>query len=124
MLTLISERTGYPVDLIDPDLDLEADLSIDSIKRAEIAGEMASRLGMLSLDTAESMFEDLVKARTVRAIADWLGQAVSGAAQPDGTEPAGTELAGTSGRDGRPPHPRKQAGTRWRARASYGACPG
>jgi NAD(P)-dependent dehydrogenase (short-subunit alcohol dehydrogenase family) len=75
------------VDLIDPDLDLEADLSIDSIKRAEIAGEMASRLGMLSLDTAESMFEDLVKARTVRAIADWLGQAVSGAAAPAGAQP-------------------------------------
>jgi acyl transferase domain-containing protein/NAD(P)H-dependent flavin oxidoreductase YrpB (nitropropane dioxygenase family) len=95
VLTLISERTGYPVDLIDPDLDLEADLSIDSIKRAEIAGEMASRLGMLSLDTAESMFEDLVKARTVRAIADWLGQAVSGADGPAGTEPAGTEPPGT-----------------------------
>jgi acyl transferase domain-containing protein/NAD(P)H-dependent flavin oxidoreductase YrpB (nitropropane dioxygenase family) len=95
VLTLISERTGYPVDLIDPDLDLEADLSIDSIKRAEIAGEMASRLGMLSMDTAESMFEDLVKARTVRAIADWLGQAVSGADGPAGSGPAGTGPAGS-----------------------------
>ena len=27
--------------MIEPDLDLEADLSIDSIKRAEIAGELA-----------------------------------------------------------------------------------
>ena len=44
-LEIISERTGYPVDMIEPDLDLEADLSIDSIKRAEIAGELASRLG-------------------------------------------------------------------------------
>ena len=93
VLTLISERTGYPVDLIDPDLDLEADLSIDSIKRAEIAGEMASRLGMLSLDTAESMFEDLVKARTVRAIADWLGQAVSAPAATDPDAGAATQPA-------------------------------
>ena len=31
--------------MIEPDLDLEADLSIDSIKRAEIAGELARRLG-------------------------------------------------------------------------------
>lgn len=37
VLEIISERTGYPVDMIEPDLDLEADLSIDSIKRAEIA---------------------------------------------------------------------------------------
>jgi acyl transferase domain-containing protein/NAD(P)H-dependent flavin oxidoreductase YrpB (nitropropane dioxygenase family) len=89
VLTLISERTGYPVDLIDPDLDLEADLSIDSIKRAEIAGEMASRLGMLNLETAESMFEDLVRARTVRAIAGWLEQAVTdGPPAAGGTAPA------------------------------------
>lgn len=45
VLEIISERTGYPVDMIEPDLDLEADLSIDSIKRAEIAGELARRLG-------------------------------------------------------------------------------
>jgi NAD(P)-dependent dehydrogenase (short-subunit alcohol dehydrogenase family) len=77
--------------MIEPDLDLEADLSIDSIKRAEIAGEMASRLGMLSLDMAESMFEDLVKARTVRAIADWLGAAVS--APTPGAEAAAPETA-------------------------------
>ena len=121
VLTLISERTGYPVDLIDPDLDLEADLSIDSIKRAEIAGEMASRLGMLSLDTAESMFEDLVKARTVRAIADWLGQAVSGPAATAATEPEGGAADSS-----RPPRPRTRtrARMRWRARPSYGACPG
>ncbi len=130
VLTLISERTGYPVDLIDPDLDLEADLSIDSIKRAEIAGEMASRLGMLSLDTAESMFEDLVKARTVRAIADWLGQAVSAPAATEpaagATEPAAAAAtaAGRRGRDSQPAASRKRARMRWRARPSYGACPG
>lgn len=37
VLEVIGERTGYPVDMIEPDLDLEADLSVDSIKRAEIA---------------------------------------------------------------------------------------
>ncbi|MGW3634481.1 beta-ketoacyl synthase N-terminal-like domain-containing protein, partial [Streptomyces sp. NPDC005122] len=36
VLEVIGERTGYPVDMIEPDLDLEADLSVDSIKRAEI----------------------------------------------------------------------------------------
>src|SRR5262249_39555959 len=35
---LVSEKTGYPVDMLEADLDLEADLSIDSIKRTELIG--------------------------------------------------------------------------------------
>ncbi|MEV4831356.1 SDR family NAD(P)-dependent oxidoreductase [Micromonospora sp. NPDC049257] len=77
ILAVISERTGYPVDLIEPDLDLEADLSIDSIKRAEVAGEVAQRLS-LSVEGDESELEDLVKARTVRAMVTWLDQKMSG----------------------------------------------
>ncbi|WP_345145121.1 phosphopantetheine-binding protein, partial [Dactylosporangium darangshiense] len=71
VLAVLSERTGYPVDLIDFDLDLEADLSIDSIKRAEVAGDVVARLG-LSAEGDESELEELVKARTVRAMVDWL----------------------------------------------------
>ncbi|MEE6263153.1 SDR family NAD(P)-dependent oxidoreductase [Plantactinospora sonchi] len=71
VLAVLSERTGYPVDLIDLDLDLEADLSIDSIKRAEVAGEVAARL-TLSVEGDETELEGLVRARTVRAMVDWL----------------------------------------------------
>ncbi|KPI07566.1 6-deoxyerythronolide-B synthase [Actinobacteria bacterium OK074] len=74
VLEIISERTGYPVDMIEPDLDLEADLSIDSIKRAEIAGELAKRLGIAgdatALDDAE--LEELAKARTAASVTGWL----------------------------------------------------
>jgi acyl transferase domain-containing protein/NAD(P)-dependent dehydrogenase (short-subunit alcohol dehydrogenase family) len=38
LLEIVSERTGYPVDVLKPDLDLEAELGIDSIKRVEILG--------------------------------------------------------------------------------------
>ncbi|MGW2327584.1 SDR family NAD(P)-dependent oxidoreductase [Streptomyces sp. NPDC001700] len=72
---IISERTGYPVDMIDPDLDLEADLSIDSIKRAEIAGELARRLGVAGAGTAalgDEELEELAKARTTAAVTEWL----------------------------------------------------
>ncbi|GIF26165.1 acyl transferase domain-containing protein/NAD(P)H-dependent flavin oxidoreductase YrpB (nitropropane dioxygenase family)/acyl carrier protein [Actinoplanes tereljensis] len=79
VLTVISERTGYPIELIELDLDLEADLSVDSIKRAEVAGEVASRLG-LSADGDESELEDLVKARTVRSMVDWLDSRIGAAA--------------------------------------------
>jgi NAD(P)-dependent dehydrogenase (short-subunit alcohol dehydrogenase family)/acyl carrier protein len=35
VLTLVSEQTGYPVDMLELDLDLEADLGIDTVKQAE-----------------------------------------------------------------------------------------
>jgi acyl transferase domain-containing protein/NAD(P)H-dependent flavin oxidoreductase YrpB (nitropropane dioxygenase family)/acyl carrier protein len=84
IVEVIGERTGYPVEMIEPDLDLEADLSVDSIKRAEIAGELAARLGLdLNGDV-----EELAKARTAAAIAKLIGdqrpQVVSSVA-PDAT---------------------------------------
>ncbi|PWG12724.1 polyketide synthase [Streptomyces sp. V2] len=80
VLDIISERTGYPVDMIEPDLDLEADLSIDSIKRAEIAGELARRLGGSTdlAGLADDELEELTKARTAAAVTDWLTSRLSG----------------------------------------------
>ncbi|MFE9452971.1 SDR family NAD(P)-dependent oxidoreductase [Streptomyces sp. NPDC006739] len=96
VMEIISERTGYPVDMIEPDLDLEADLSIDSIKRAEIAGELARRLGIAGgadvLDDAE--LEELAKARTAAAVTGWLAARIAGAGA-DGTGADGTGADGT-----------------------------
>ncbi|HET9409583.1 MAG TPA: SDR family NAD(P)-dependent oxidoreductase [Candidatus Sulfotelmatobacter sp.] len=36
VLTLVVEKTGYPKDMLDMDLDLEADLGIDTVKQAEM----------------------------------------------------------------------------------------
>ncbi len=36
VLQIISEKTGYPMDMLDLDLDLEADLGIDTVKQAEM----------------------------------------------------------------------------------------
>jgi len=73
---VIARRTGYPPDMIDPDLDLEADLSVDSIKRTEIAGELAG---------GRDLIDDLVRSRTAGAMAAVLGgptPAETAAAQP------------------------------------------
>ncbi|MBL8808857.1 MAG: acyltransferase domain-containing protein, partial [Planctomycetaceae bacterium] len=43
---LIVELTGYDPEIIEAESDLEADLGIDSIKRAQIFGELASWLGI------------------------------------------------------------------------------
>ncbi|HZD31050.1 MAG TPA: phosphopantetheine-binding protein, partial [Candidatus Angelobacter sp.] len=36
ILALVVEKTGYPADMLDLDLDLEADLGVDTVKQAEI----------------------------------------------------------------------------------------
>lgn len=45
LVRVISEKTGYPEDMIGLDMDLEADLGIDSIKRIEIIGAMFDSFG-------------------------------------------------------------------------------
>ena len=36
MLEIVAEKTGYPKDMLDLDLDLEADLGVDTVKQAEM----------------------------------------------------------------------------------------
>ena len=36
ILALVVEKTGYPSDMLDLDLDLEADLGVDTVKQAEM----------------------------------------------------------------------------------------
>ncbi len=36
ILALMAEKTGYPKDMLDLDLDLEADLGVDTVKQAEM----------------------------------------------------------------------------------------
>ncbi|MFC7450881.1 SDR family NAD(P)-dependent oxidoreductase [Rhodococcus daqingensis] len=72
---IVSERTGYPEEMLKPDLDLEADLSIDSIKRIEIVGALQERtsfLGVGQTSTDESAVEQLAQLKTLRAIVEWL----------------------------------------------------
>jgi acyl transferase domain-containing protein/acyl carrier protein/NAD(P)-dependent dehydrogenase (short-subunit alcohol dehydrogenase family) len=46
ILTLISEQTGYPIDMLELDLDLEADLGIDTVKQAELFAEVRGEYGI------------------------------------------------------------------------------
>jgi NAD(P)-dependent dehydrogenase (short-subunit alcohol dehydrogenase family) len=73
--SIVSERTGYPVEMLGVDLDLEADLSIDSIKRIEIIGELAQRLGMRvdsDTDQTDAIVEELATRKTLRELVAWL----------------------------------------------------
>ncbi len=93
LTAIVSERTGYPAEMLDPDLDLEADLSIDSIKRIEILGILNDRIslaGGLGGDR-DAILEELALVRTLRGMAEFIEERAQGAA-PEPAEPAGESV--------------------------------
>ena len=85
LLALISKRTGYPPEMLELDQNLEADLGIDSIKRAEIFGGLLENLGLGQSDQErEEYFLTISKLRTLREVLAWLEEQTAGkhASQP------------------------------------------
>ncbi|MGI5453401.1 SDR family NAD(P)-dependent oxidoreductase [Streptomyces sp. CA-249302] len=73
LLGAVAEKTGYPVEMLEPSMDVEADLGIDSIKRVQILG---------ALQEAYPVSEDvdpevLAELRTLDDIAGFLASTVS-----------------------------------------------
>ncbi len=46
LLAVVAEKTGYPVDMLDLDLDLEADLGVDTVKQAEVFAAVREAYGI------------------------------------------------------------------------------
>ena len=46
VINLIAEKTGYPEDMLELDLDLEADHGIDTVKQAELFAEIRGEYGI------------------------------------------------------------------------------
>jgi acyl transferase domain-containing protein/acyl carrier protein len=55
LLALVSEKTGYPEEMLDMNVNIEADLGIDSIKRVEILGALTKQLGLANTFTSEHL---------------------------------------------------------------------
>ncbi len=107
LLETVRDRTGYPIETLGLDLDMEADLGIDSIKRVEILGKMRDEFPILKglSDSAEAM-DALARARTLGIIVDrmtTLAQQANGHSDPAQPAPAsqanpGTKSPGTNGK--------------------------
>ncbi|WP_185225850.1 type I polyketide synthase [Chryseobacterium indologenes] len=73
ILNIVSEKTGYPKEMLGLDLDLEADLSIDSIKRMEIIADLKNKIGFgENLEQADDIMEKLAAIKTLRGLAGWI----------------------------------------------------
>lgn len=82
LLEAVSAKTGYPQEMLGMDMDLEADLSIDSIKRMEIIGELKNNIdGLIQIyqERGEELVEKLASIKTLNGLIDWLSEALSGA---------------------------------------------
>jgi acyl transferase domain-containing protein len=70
LLDVVSDKTGYPVEMLELEMDIEADLGIDSIKRVEIIGALQEVLPGLPQPNLEEMAE--VELRTIGQIVDYM----------------------------------------------------
>jgi len=88
LLSIVSEKTGYPEDMLDLSLDLAADLSIDSIKRIEILSELSKRVGLATADVSDrdALVETLASKKTLKEILDWITNQQNVSRSPEGCD--------------------------------------
>lgn len=79
LLDIVSESTGYPVEMLELDMDMEADLGIDSIKRVEILGALQDVYPDLPQFEAEALGE----LRTLGEIVSAIDEPPTESASPD-----------------------------------------
>jgi acyl carrier protein len=104
LLDLVSDRTGYPTDMLGLDQDLEAELGIDSIKRVEILGAMQKNLGADLATLVQQDMEALTRVKTLNGLIDRLLRALPAPLplpEPEvvSTPAANTELVPAAGMD-------------------------
>jgi malonyl CoA-acyl carrier protein transacylase len=96
-LDIVAEKTGYPKEALSLDMELEADLGIDSIKRVEVLGAMKDQVeDLLDLDAM-----DMAQLTTLGAIANALG----GGASNLGKAPSGAAEVQAASSDSNDPQP-------------------
>jgi len=81
LLNIVAEKTGYPTEMLELDMSLDADLGIDSIKRVEILSAVQEQLP--HLPSVEP--QQLSALQTLRQIVETLNSAAAEAAPPQGT---------------------------------------
>jgi polyketide-type polyunsaturated fatty acid synthase PfaA len=91
MMEVVAEKTGYPTEMLELGMDMEADLGIDSIKRVEILGAVQETIP----DLPELNPEDLAELRTLGEIVSYMQSKVSAAPAPV-AEVANTPVAATA----------------------------
>ena len=93
MLAVVSEKTGYPIEMLELSMSMDADLGIDSIKRVEILSALQERLPSAPVIGPDQ----LGVLNTLGQIAEYLGAgaAVVAPTAVSGSQPAGSAITET-----------------------------
>ncbi|TWU18982.1 Phthiocerol synthesis polyketide synthase type I PpsC [Allorhodopirellula heiligendammensis] len=67
MIDLVVDQTGYDESIIDLDADMEGELGIDSIKKAQLLGELAQQYQLTSLQDSGLTLADFATLESIRA---------------------------------------------------------
>ena len=86
LLEIVSEKTGYPIEMLDLEMNLDSDLGIDSIKRVEILSALQEAMPELPLVSPD----ELGQLQTLRSITELFAAELTGTNQ---TAPQKTESA-------------------------------
>jgi acyl carrier protein len=70
LLEVVGEKTGYPPEMLELEMDMEADLGIDSIKRVEILGTMEDQVENLPPFETDTLAELRTLGQVVEYISD------------------------------------------------------
>ncbi|MBW3582876.1 MAG: SDR family NAD(P)-dependent oxidoreductase [Euryarchaeota archaeon] len=91
VIAIVAEKTGYPVDTLEPELDMEADLGIDTVKQAELFGILRETY---AVPQEEGM--QIKDYPTLNAVAGYLAERI-GDASPAATPPPAAASTPTPG---------------------------
>jgi acyl transferase domain-containing protein/NAD(P)-dependent dehydrogenase (short-subunit alcohol dehydrogenase family) len=89
LLTIVADKTGYPADMLGLDMELDADLGIDSIKRVEIFSAVQEKLP----NAPAIKPEHLGTLRTLRQVVEFLGAGQQATPAQTATPQAAAETA-------------------------------
>jgi acyl carrier protein len=70
LLDIVSDRTGYPAEMLGLEQDMEAELGIDSIKRVEILGALQKSLPPSVASVVQDQMESLTRVKSLKGVAD------------------------------------------------------
>ncbi|WP_051999520.1 type I polyketide synthase [Listeria cornellensis] len=101
ILEIVSEKTGYPIEMLDLDMDLEADLSIDSIKKMEIVGALGERVAMPESQDGgmDEFFEKMISIKKFRDLVFWIEEIGKSMEEGTASTSSSTEFEGVAALD-------------------------
>ncbi|CAG1064727.1 yersiniabactin nonribosomal peptide/polyketide synthase [uncultured bacterium] len=92
LLKVAAERTGYPVEMLNTEVDMEAELGIDSIKRVEIMNAFAKSFEGEAGGKLKAAVDELSRIKTMKGVADMglrvLGNGEASRAERPQSQPA------------------------------------